>query len=48
MVGVAREMHFDENAPPGKSTRDKFLIKLPKSPALIVGSPKQTFFSNTR
>ena len=48
MVGFAREMHFDEKAPAGKSTKDKFPIRLLKSPVLMVGSPKQTFFSNTR
>ena len=38
MYDFAKEMHFDQKALGKKSTRDKFLIKLLKSPGIIVSA----------
>ena len=49
MYDFAKEMHFDMKAPGNKSTRDKTLIKLIKSPGLIVsasGVSKTIFLSS--
>ena len=49
MYDFAKEMHFDMNAVGKKSTRDKTLIKLLKSPGLIVsasGISKTIFLSS--
>ena len=46
MYDFAKEMHFDMKAVGKKSTRDKTLIKLPKSPGLMVTASgvSQTIF----
>ena len=47
MYDFAKEMHFDTKAQGNKSTRDRTLIKLPKSPGLMVsasGVSKQNFY----
>ena len=49
MYDLAKEMHFDQNAVGNKSTRDKALIKLRKSPGLMVsasGVSKTIFLSS--
>ena len=49
MYDFAKEMHFDQNAVGNKSTRDRTLIKLLKSPGLMVsasGISKTTFLSS--
>ena len=49
MYDFAKEMHFDLNAPGNKSMRDRKLIKLLKSPGLIVsasGVSKTIFLSS--
>ena len=49
MYDFAKEMHFDQNAVGNKSTRDRKLIKLLKSPGLIVsasGVSKTLFLSS--
>ena len=49
MYDFAKEMHFDQNAVGNKSTRDRKLIKLLKSPGLIVsasGVSKTIFLSS--
>ena len=49
MYDFAKEMHFDLKAVCKKSTRDKTLIKLLKSPGLMVsasGVPKTLFLSS--
>ena len=38
MYDFAKEMHFDQNAPGNKSTRDRKLIKLLNSPGLMVSA----------
>ena len=38
MYDFAKEMHFDVRGPGNKSTRDRTLIKLPKSPGLIASA----------
>ena len=45
MFEVAKEMIFDEKAWSEKSTRDRTLIKLLKSPAMIVWSLEKKPFS---
>ena len=44
MYDFAKEMHFDLNAPGNKSTRDRKLIKLLKSPALLASGVSKTIF----
>ena len=44
MYGFAKEMHFDLNAPGKKSTRDRKLIKLLKSPAILASGVSKTIF----
>ena len=47
MYDFAKEMHFDQKALGNKSTRDKTLIKLLKSPARMAsGVPKTIFLSS--
>ena len=49
MYEFAKEMHFDQKAVSNKSTRDKTLIKLLKSPSLLVsasGVSKRIFLSS--
>ena len=47
MYDFAKEMHFDQKALGNKSTRDKTLIKLLKSPAIMAsGVPKTIFLSS--
>ena len=49
MYDFAKEMHFDTKALGNKSTRDRTLIKLPKSPAIMVsasGVSKTMFLSS--
>ena len=49
MYDFAKEMHFDERRIGNKSTRDKTLIKLPNSPAIMAsGVSKTKFFSSDR
>ena len=38
MYNFAKEMHFDTKAQSNKSTRDRTLIKLPKSPGLMISA----------
>ena len=45
MFEIAKDMNFDEKSSGNKSTRDKALIKLPKSPALMAGSLKGKSYS---
>ena len=44
MYDFAKEMHFDLNAPGNKSTRDRKLIKLLKSPAIMASGVLKTIF----
>ena len=44
MYDFAKEMHFDLNAPGNKSTRDRKLIKLLKSPAILASGVSKTIF----
>ena len=44
MYDFAKEMHFDERRVGNKSTRDKTLIKLLNSPAIIVSGVSKTIF----
>ena len=44
MYDLAKEMHFDLNAPGNKSTRDRKLIKLLKSPAIMASGVLKTIF----
>ena len=44
MYNFAKEMHFDLNAPGNKSTRDRKLIKLLKSPAIMASGVLKTIF----
>ena len=44
MSDFAKEMHFDLNAPGNKSTRDRKLIKLLKSPAILASGVSKTIF----
>ena len=49
MYDFAKEMHFDQNAVGNKSIRDRKLIKLPKSPVLMIsasGVSKTIFLSS--
>ena len=46
MYDFAKEMHFDLNAPGNKSTRDRKLLKLPKSPAIMVSEVTTIFLSS--
>ena len=52
MYDFAKEMYFDERAPVNKSTRDRSLIRLLKSPGIIVSgsgvpsSQKKIFLKN--
>ena len=43
MYDFAKEMHFDLKAPGKKSTRDRTLIKLPKSPAILASGISTIF-----
>ena len=44
MYDFAKEMHFDTKAQGNKSTRDRTLIKLLKSPAIIASGVSKTIF----
>ena len=44
MYDFAKEMHFDERRVGNKSTRDKTLIKLLNSPAIIASGVSKTIF----
>ena len=44
MYDFAKEMHFDLKAVGNKSTRDKTLIKLLKSPAILASGISKTIF----
>ena len=44
MYDFAKEMHFDTKALSNKSTRDRTLIKLLKSPAIMASSVSKTIF----
>ena len=44
MYDFAKEMHFDLKAVGKKSTRDRTLIKLPKSPAIMASGVSKTIF----
>ena len=44
MYDFAKEMHFDRNATGNKSTRDRKLIKLLKSPAIMASGVSNTIF----
>ena len=44
LYDFAKEMHFDLNAPGNKSTRDRKLIKLLKSPAIMASGVLKTIF----
>ena len=44
MYKFAKEMNFDLNAPGNKSTRDRKLIKLLKSPAIMASGVLKTIF----
>ena len=44
MYDFAKEMHFDLNVPGNKSTRDRKLIKLLKSPAILASGVSKTIF----
>ena len=49
MSDFAKEVHFDEKRPGRKSTRDRNLINLPKSPGLMIsasGVSKTVFLSS--
>ena len=46
MYDFAREMNFDQKAVGKKSTRDGTLIKLLKSPAIMVSGVPTTFVSS--
>ena len=54
MFDFAKEMHFDETALGNKSTRDESLIRLLKSPSIMIfassvsSSHKKKSFLNTR
>ena len=45
MYDFAKEMNFDLKAQGNKSTRDRTLIKLPKSPAIIASGATRIFLS---
>ena len=45
MYDFAKEMHFDLNAPGNKSTRDRKLIKLLESPAIMASGVTTIFLS---
>ena len=42
MYEFAKEMYFDEKSLSNKSTRNRSIIKLPKSPAIMAGSLKES------
>ena len=44
MYNFAKEMHFDERRVGNKSTRDRTLIKLLKSPAIMASGVSKTIF----
>ena len=44
MYIFAKEMHFDERGRGRKSTRDRTIIKLPKSPAVMASGISRTIF----
>ena len=44
MYDFAKEMHFDRNATGNKSTRDRKLIKLLDSPAIMASGVSNTIF----
>ena len=46
MYDFAKEMHFDTKALGNKSTRDRTLIKLLKSPAIMASGVSKTIFSS--
>ena len=47
MYDFAKEMHFDTKAHGNKSTRDRSLIKLLKSPAIMASGVSKTIFSSS-
>ena len=44
MYDFAKEMHFDERRVGNKSTRDKTLVKLLNSPAIMASGVSRTIF----
>ena len=44
MYDFAKEMHFDERRAGNKSTRDRTLIKLINSPAIMASGVSKTIF----
>ena len=44
MYDFAKEMHFDKRAQGNESTRDRILIRLLKSPAIMASSISKTIF----
>ena len=46
MSKFQNDIHFDERAQGNKSVRDRFLIKLDKSPAIMASGISTTFLSS--